>query len=102
MGSLLEKAKKSMESKIQVVDKLEEEILDERWKDEEKPVPKKSTRRRVSSKPAKLVVPEHIKILFDNLDKSINSVWGVQKDGKVKWDAKYSMWLVFKKYFKEI
>ncbi|KKK86772.1 hypothetical protein LCGC14_2759840, partial [marine sediment metagenome] len=29
MGSLLEKAKKSMESKIQVVDKLEEEILDE-------------------------------------------------------------------------
>ncbi|KKM25450.1 hypothetical protein LCGC14_1594790, partial [marine sediment metagenome] len=98
----LEKAKKSMESKIQVVDKLEEEILDERWKDEEKPVPKKSTRRRASLKPAKLVVPEHIKVLFDSLDKSISSAWGVQKNGKIKWDAKYNMWLVFKEYFKEL
>jgi len=50
----------------------------------------------------KLVVPAHIKTLFDNLDKSINSVWGVQKNGKIKWDAKFSMWLVFKEYFKEL
>ena len=50
----------------------------------------------------KVVVPEHIKVLFDNLDKSISSVWGVQSNGKVKWDAKFGMWVVFKKYFKEL
>lgn len=54
------------------------------------------------SKTVKLVVPEHIKILFDSLDKSISTVWGIQKDGKIKWDAKYNMWLAFKEYFKEL
>jgi len=56
--------------------------------------------RRSSPKPTKLVVPAHIKTLFDNLDKSISSVWGMQENGKIKWDAKYSMWVVFKEYFK--
>ncbi len=86
--SLLEKTLKAMESK--------KEPVPERKKST------KSTVRRVSPKPAKLVVPEHIKVLFDNLDKSISSVWGVQKNGKIKWDAKYNMWVVFKEYFKEL
>ena len=83
MGNLLEKAKKSMES-------------------EQVPEDKPKVVRRERKKPAKLVVPEHIKVLFDSLDKSISSAWGVQKNGKIKWDAKYNMWLVFKEYFKEL
>jgi len=63
---------------------------------------KRPTTPRVRTKPAKLVVPDHIKTLFNNLDKSINSVWGVQKNGKIKWDAKFSMWVVFKEYFEEL
>ena len=45
--------------------------------------------------------PDPIVILFNNLDKSITSMWGVQKNGKVKWDAKYNMWLAFKKWFED-
>lgn len=59
-------------------------------------------RRRTPSKPAKLVVPEHIKILFNNLDKSISSVWGVQQNGKIKWDSKFNQWESFKIWFKEM
>ena len=43
--------------------------------------------------------PDPINILFDNLDKSITSVWGPRPSGKNKWDAKYTMWLAFKKWF---
>jgi len=91
---LLDKTKKAMESKITT--ESEREVIPEQKKSI------KPTVRRVSPKPAKLVVPEHIKVLFNNLDKSIGSVWGVQKNGKIKWDAKYSMWVVFKEYFKEL
>lgn len=85
---LLKKTKKAMEPK--------KEIIPEQKRTKRPSIP------RVRTKPAKLVVPDHIKTLFDNLDKSISSVWGVQKNGKVKWDAKFSMWLVFKEYFKDL
>ena len=68
--SLLEKTLKAMESKKEPVP--------------EQKKSKKPTVRRVSPKQAKLVVPKHIKVLFDNLDKSISSVWGLQKNGKNK------------------
>ena len=85
MGSLLEKAKKSMES-VQVP-----EVK-----------PKLKAEKREKKKPAKLVVPEYIRILFDNLDKSINSVWGLRPNGSNKWDAKYTLWLSFKKWFEGV
>ena len=50
----------------------------------------------------KLNAPNHIKTLFDNLDKSITSMWGLQKDGKIKWDSKYNQWVSFKEWFKEM
>ncbi len=84
--SLLDKLKKFEESKNEV------KIIPER----------KSKASKENSRPVKLHIPAHIKVLFDNLDKSISSVWGVQKDGKIKWDAKYNMWLAFKEYFKEL
>ena len=43
--------------------------------------------------------PDPIIILFNTLDKSITSVWGPRPNGKNKWDAKYNMWLAFKKWF---
>ena len=117
MGSLLEKAKQKLEEQVidledeygensgeqydigSEIEKKEKELIKI---EKEIKKSKKASTKRTPSKPAKLVVPEHIKILFNNLDKSINSVWGVQKDGKIKWDAKYNMWLVFKEYFKEL
>lgn len=84
--SLLDKTLKAME------------IKEEPVQDDEQPK-KKQTR---TTRTKKVVVPEHIKVLFDNLDKSINSVWGMQKNGKIKWDAKHAMWVVFKEYFKEL
>lgn len=94
--SLLDKMEKAMEKKEETVSDDVDDIPPEQNKN------RRSYVRRVQSKPTKLVVPYHIKTLFDNLDKSISSVWGVQKSGKVKWDAKYSMWLVFKEYFREL
>jgi len=47
------------------------------------------------------IISDPIKILFDNLDKSIASVWGPMPNGKNKWDAKYNMWLAFKKWLEE-
>ena len=91
--SVLDKMEKAMEKK-------EEMVVDNTPEEE-----KKSTRsytRRVQPKPVKLVIPDHIKTLFSNLDKSINSVWGMQSSGKIKWDAKFSMWVVFKEYFEEL
>ena len=91
--SLLDKMEKAMENKEEMIS------------DDDAPEQKKTKRtytRRVQSKPVELVVPEHIKTLFSNLDKSINSVWGMQSNGKIKWDAKFSMWVVFKEYFEEL
>jgi len=90
--SLLEKALKARESKEEVVleDVPEEKKL------------KKSPVRRNVSKPTKFVVPKHIKTLFNNLDKSISSAWGVQSNGKVKWDSKYNQWIAFKEWFEEL
>jgi len=64
--------------------------------------PEKKEKRKYTPKPKKLVIPNHIKILFDNLNKSISSIWGIQKNGKIKWDAKYNMWTSFKDWFNEI
>ncbi len=50
----------------------------------------------------KLIIPEHIKDLFNDLDKSISSIWGMQKDGKIKWVAKYKLWTIYKKWFEEL
>jgi len=62
---------------------------------------KDSTRnkRTIPKSPKKLVIPEHIKILFDDIDKSIESIWGIRENGKPKWVAKYKLWLVFKNWF---
>ena len=90
--SLLDKMEKAMEKK--------EEIISDDAQEEKKN--RRTYTRRVQSKTTKLVVPEHIKTLFSNLDKSINSVWGMQSNGKIKWDAKFSMWVVFKEYFEEL
>ncbi len=48
----------------------------------------------------KLIVPKYIKILFDYIDKSISSNWGLQKNGNIKYDSKYTIWIVFKEWFK--
>ena len=93
--NLLEKAIKARESKKEVSLEDAHDIPDEGK-------PKKSSVRIRTPKPTKLIVPEHIKILFENLDKSINSAWGIQSNGKVKWDAKYSMWIAFKNWFEEV
>ena len=84
---------------------LEEKTLEAMMKLKEKLVQKNEQpieKRPRITRTKKVVVPDHIKVLFDNLDKSINSVWGVQKDGKIKWDAKYNLWVVFKEYFMEL
>lgn len=44
------------------------------------------------------IIDDTVKVLFDNLDKSITSVWGPRPNGKNKWDAKYTMWLAFKQW----
>lgn len=90
--NLLDKMEKAMEGKQATIS---ENVPPVQIKD------KRPYTRRLP-KPDKIVVPEHIKVLFDNLDKSISSVWGIQSNGKIKWDAKYSMWTVFKEYFKEL
>jgi len=98
---LLQKTMEAMKTKkeIVLVDAQKEIVLDDvpKQKKDKRPIV-----RRASPKPTKMIVPEHIKVLFNNLDKSISSVWGVQANGKIKWDAKYSMWCVFKEYFKEL
>jgi len=63
---------------------------------------RKSKPAKESSRPAKLIVPNYIKNLFDNLDKSISSAWGMQKNGKIKWDSKYNQWETFKLWFMEV
>ena len=90
--SLLDKTLKAMEGKKEIVS---EDVPPEQKKN------KRTYVRRVS-KPDKVVVPEHIKILFDSLDKSINSVWGSRPNKSNKWDAKYTMWVSFKKWFEEL
>lgn len=92
MSSLEEKTRKAMENKEKSI---LEDVLPKQKRNRRTPI-------RRTPKSTKIIVPEHIKVLFDNLDKSISSVWGVQANGKVKWDAKYSMWVVFKEYFKEL
>lgn len=59
----------------------------EKQKFEEKPSkPKKPEDKKPKSPktPNTLVIPNHIKMLFDNIDKSISSIWGLQKNGKIK------------------
>jgi len=73
---------------------LEDEIRQKLGKTKKPPKKSNSTPR-----PRKLVIPNHIKIIFDNLDKSITSVWGPKSDGSNKWDAKYTMWISFKEWF---
>ena len=76
---------------------LEEEIRQKLGKSKK---PNNNTPRTPRQRKPK--VPENIKILFENLDKSITSVWGPNSDGDNKWDAKYTMWLSFKKWFEEM
>ncbi|KKN36762.1 hypothetical protein LCGC14_0770220 [marine sediment metagenome] len=59
---------------------------------DEKPEIIKQTQKIIKTK--KLIVPDSIKGLFDNLDKSISSVFK-------KWDAKSNQWITFKKWFLE-
>ena len=73
-------------------------VFEQKFGKSDKP-PKQSNNTPRTPRQRKPKVPEHIKVLFGNLDKSIVSVWGPKPDGKNKWDAKYTMWLSFKKWF---
>lgn len=61
-----------------------------------------SKKPKETIKTTKLVIPEYIKKLFDNIDKSITSMWGIQKSGKIKWDSKFNQWETFKMWFMEM
>ena len=74
------------------------DFLDEKLGKSNKP-PKQSNN---TPRQRKLKVPEHIKNLFENLDKSITSVWGPKPNGNNKWDSKYSQWKTFKIWFEEM
>ena len=91
--SLLDKMKRAMEKKEESVS---EDVSSEQIKN------KRTYTRRALPKQDKLVVPEHIKNLFNDLDKSVSSVWGMQEDGKIKWVAKYKLWEIFRLWFKEL
>jgi len=54
-------------------------------------------------KPKKLIVPENVKISWEQISKSIESVFGkIQKDGSRKWDSKYAHYLIFKNWFEKV
>lgn len=54
-------------------------------------------------RPRKLIVPEHIITAWEQISKSIESIFGkIQKDGRRKWDSKYAHYLNFKKWFEKM
>ena len=62
---------------------------------------KPNTPRQPRQKKAK--VPENIKISWDQISKSIESMWGKKrKDGTRKWESKYAHYLIFKNWFEEM
>ena len=65
---------------------------------------KKPAKKPTSTpRPKKLIVPENVKISWEQISKSIESAWGkIQKDGKRKWDAKYALYLIFKEWFEKV
>lgn len=49
--------------------------------------------------PRKVIIPENVKIAWNQISKSIEGVWGkVQKDGNRKWDSKYAHYLIVKQW----
>lgn len=63
--------------------------------------PSNSTPRTPRSRTPK--VPENIKISWDQISKSIESVWGrKRKDGSRKWESKYAHYLIFKNWVEEM
>ncbi len=65
---------------------------------------KKSTKTSNSTpRPRKLIVPENVKISWEQISKSIESIFGkIQKDGSRKWDSKYAHYLIFKNWFEKV
>jgi len=75
--------------------------LDKEQKTKKKPEVKETLTHKKPTETTKLVIPDFIDNLFDNIDKSITSMWGMQKDGKIKWDSKFNQWESFKMWFKK-
>ena len=98
MSSLEEKTLKAMQNKEKLI---KEEQKDKTPKDKKT---QSNSTPRISRppKPKKIIVPEYIINLFNNLDKSITSAWGIQQNKKVKWDSKYNQWESFKMWFEEL
>ena len=80
------------------MDNVDEFIAEKLGKTKE--IPKTTVR---VSKPRKLIVPENVKISWEQISKSIESVFGkIQKDGSRKWDSKYAHYLIFKNWFEKV
>ena len=57
----------------------------------------------ITPRTKKLIVPENVKISWEQISKSIESVFGkIQKDGSRKWDSKYAHYLIFKSWFEKV